>query len=231
MPLKKLVIAIDGFSSCGKSTFAKQIAAKLEYIFIDSGAMYRAATLYALQNGIIRGKEIDEARLRSELNRINLDFTFNPAIHKSETYMNGENIEEKIRSLEVSNMVSEISKLGFVREKMVAIQRDLGKKGGIVMDGRDIGTVVFPAADLKLFMTASPDVRAQRRYKELKEKGQDVNIDEIKQNLLHRDRIDSTRADSPLKKADDAIELDNSNMSVEEQMVWVMQMIQKIQQK
>jgi len=228
MPEKRITIAIDGHSSCGKSSFAKQIAAKYGYKFIDSGAMYRVVTLYSLQNGIIDNGVIDEKRLQDELKNIHIDFTFDPAQHKSVTFMNGVNVEEKIRTLEVSGYVSPVSKIKFVREKLVDIQREIGKGGGIVMDGRDIGTVVFPKAELKIFMTASPDVRAMRRYLELKAKGQDVKIEDIKKNLLERDHIDSTRKESPLKKADDALVLDNSNMSIPEQMEWVYGIIEKL---
>jgi CMP/dCMP kinase len=231
MRKKGLTIALDGHSSCGKSTFAKQIAAKFGYIYIDSGAMYRSVTLYALQKGIISNSQIDEKRLKDELKNVHIEFSFDPAKLQSITFLNGVNVEEEIRSLEVANMVSPISKIKFVREKMVEIQREIGKNGGIVMDGRDIGTVVFPDAELKIFLTAQADVRAMRRYLELKEKGQNINVEEIKKNLLERDHIDSTRVESPLKKADDALELDNSNMTPAEQMVWVGKVIEKINNK
>jgi CMP/dCMP kinase len=231
MRKKGLTIALDGHSSCGKSTFAKQIAAKLGYIYIDSGAMYRSVTLYALQKGIISNKQIDEKRLKDELKNIHIEFSFKPEIHQSITFLNGVNVEEQIRSQEVAAFVSPISKIKFVREKMVEIQREIGKDGGIVMDGRDIGTVVFPDAELKIFLTAQPDVRAMRRYMELKAKGKEIAIEEVKKNLLERDHIDSTRAESPLKRADDALELDNSNMTPAEQMIWVWEVIDKIMKK
>jgi len=228
--VKKLIIAIDGYSSCGKSTFAKHIAARYHYLYIDSGAMYRTVTLYALQQGIITEQGIDEEKLKSSLEYIDISFTFDPATLQSIHFLNGENVEEKIRSIEVSQHVSPVSKLKFVREKMVALQREAGKEGGIVMDGRDIGTVVFPEADLKIFMTASPEIRARRRYLELKEKGIEASLEEIKKNLMERDLIDSTREESPLRQASDAIVLDNSHMTLEQQMEWIDPLIRKLMQ-
>ncbi len=224
---KKIIIAIDGYSSTGKSTFAKEIAKMLGYTYIDSGAMYRAATLYCLENNLIAGDKIKTDELINDLDNIDISFQYNSGSHLFETLLNGKNVEEKIRTVYVSNYVSPVSKIKELREKMVAIQRNMGKDKGIVMDGRDIGTVVFPQADLKIFMTASAHIRAQRRYDELIEKGMDVSFKEIENNILERDRIDSGREISPLKKADDAIALDNSNISIEEQMKWLMNIIEE----
>jgi cytidylate kinase len=221
---KKIVIAIDGFSSCGKSTFAKAIASKLGYIFIDTGAMYRAVTLYALQRGAIsESGEVDAAAVVALLGQIGITFKFNPQRGASDIYVNGEFAEDKIRSIEVSNCVSRVSSIREVREKLVAMQQQMGRYRGVVMDGRDIGTVVFPDAELKIYMTADARVRAERRYAELKAKGDDVTLDEILENVISRDNADMTREISPLRRADDAVELDNSYMSVEEQMAWFME--------
>ena len=218
---KKLTIAIDGFSSSGKSTFAKKIAARLGYVFIDSGAMYRAVTLYAIDNGIIRNGILDEDTLVRSLDDIRMDFRFNPARGVSDIYLNGDRADGKIRTIEVSNFVSEVSRIGAVREKLVAIQREIGREGGVVMDGRDIGTVVFPDADLKIFLTADPAVRAERRYEELKAAGQEVSLADIERNIRERDHLDQTRKISPLRQAPDALVLDNSRMTPDEQMAWV----------
>ena len=217
---KKIIIAIDGHSSCGKSTFAKARAARLGYIFIDTGAMYRAVTLYALENGAIANGIVDEERVEAMLGDVNIDFRFNPQRGASDIYVNGDLVEGKIRTIEVSNAVSAISSIGAVRHKLVAMQQQMGRSGGVVMDGRDIGTVVFPDAELKIYMTADAMVRAERRYKELTAKGDSVTLEEIYDNVVSRDKADMSRAISPLRKADDAIVLDNSHMSVEEQMVW-----------
>ncbi len=214
---KKIIIAIDGHSSTGKSTLAKEIAKALNYIYIDTGAMYRAVTYYALQNKLISKNHFDKEQLIRDLDQINISFQYNPELGFAEVYLNGKNIENEIRQMEVSNFVSEIATVPEIREKLVAQQRKIGQQKGIVMDGRDIGSVVFPDAELKIFMTASPEVRAQRRYKELKAKGENVNFDEVLQNVIKRDKIDSTRATSPLIKTNDAIVLDNSNLSREEQ--------------
>ncbi len=204
--MKKLTIAIDGFSSGGKSTFARAIAARLGYEFIDSGAMYRAVTLWALEHGIVRGGVLDESDLIAALDRIDVrELAADP----------------RIRSIEVSNLVSQVSRLPAVREKLVAVQREMGRRGGVVMDGRDIGTVVFPDADLKIFLTADPAVRARRRYEELQAAGQEVSLAEIEENIRQRDLLDQTREISPLRQAPDAIVLDNSNMTLNEQMTWV----------
>ncbi len=223
MDKKKIIIAIDGHSSCGKSTFAKAIAARLGYIFIDTGAMYRAVTLYALENGAIEMGILDEQRIVAMLPEIDINFRFNPQRGASDIYVNGDLVEGKIRTIEVSNYVSQVSSVGAVREKLVALQQQMGLKRGVVMDGRDIGTVVFPDAELKIYMTADPMVRAERRYKELTAKGDKVTLEEIYENVVSRDKADMSRAISPLRKADDAIVLDNSHMSVEEQMEWFLE--------
>lgn len=220
---KKIVIAIDGFSSCGKSTFAKAIAARLGYIFIDTGAMYRAVTLYALENGAIRSGIVDEDAVEALLPQIEITFRFNPRRGASDIYVNGDLAEGRIRSIEVSNCVSGVSSIRAVREKLVAMQQSMGRDRGVVMDGRDIGTVVFPDAELKIFMTADAEVRARRRYEELMAKGDDVTLEEIVENVISRDKADMSRAISPLRQAEDAIVLDNSYMTVEEQMAWFME--------
>ena len=220
MDRKRIIIAIDGHSSCGKSTFAKAIAARLGYIFIDTGAMYRAVTLYALENSIIENGIVDEERIKSSLGDIDIDFRFNPQRGASDIYVNGDLAEGKIRTIEVSNCVSAVSSIAEVRSKLVAMQQQMGRKGGVVMDGRDIGTVVFPDAEIKIYMTADPMVRAERRFKELTAKGDSVTLEEVYDNVVSRDKADMTRAISPLRKADDAVVLDNSYMSVDEQMAW-----------
>jgi CMP/dCMP kinase len=214
------IIAIDGYSSCGKSTFARLIARDLNYVYIDSGAMYRAVALYCLQNGILSENQVDLSRLQKALQEINIRFSINSATGLQETWLNGVNIEEKIRGIEVSSVVSSISQIGDVRTKMVSMQRKIGENGRVVMDGRDIGTVVFPHAILKIFMTADPDVRAKRRYDELIQKGMPVQLDEIAENIRMRDREDENRPVSPLRKATDALILDNSYMTITEQMEW-----------
>ncbi|MFV0376768.1 MAG: (d)CMP kinase [Mangrovibacterium sp.] len=223
----RIVIAIDGHSSCGKSTVAKEIAKNLGYIYIDSGAMYRAVTLFALRNKLAGNGKVNEAELVSRLGEIAIGFRFNPLNQRNETFLNDENVEEEIRQLPVSQHVSPVATIREVRDAMVALQQQMGQNKGIVMDGRDIGTVVFPEAELKLFMTARPEVRAQRRYDELTAKGQTVSFDEVLANVLYRDRIDSEREVSPLKKADDAIILDNSDLTREEQMNWVMKTVRE----
>ena len=217
---RRIIIAIDGHSSCGKSTFAKAIAARLGYIFIDTGAMYRAVTLYALEHGAINSGMVDEQAVVAMLKDIAIDFRFNPERGASDIYVNGDLVEGKIRTIEVSNCVSAVSSIAEVRAMLVDMQQQMGVRRGVVMDGRDIGTVVFPEAELKIYMTADPMVRAERRYKELAEKGDNVTLEEIYENVVSRDKADMTRAISPLRKADDAIVLDNSTMSVAEQMEW-----------
>jgi len=223
--IKDITVAFDGHSSCGKSTVAKAVAKKLNYTYIDSGAMYRAITYLALKKKLIIGKDIDIERLKIALNSVQIDFIKNKKMAQQETWLNGKNIEKEIRGIKVSESVSYISELDFVRTKLVALQREMGISKKIVMDGRDIGTVVFPDAELKFFITASVDVRAQRRYKELIEKGDKVTFKEIKENIEKRDFIDQNREISPLKKANDAIVLDNSNLTREEQLNWVMNKI------
>jgi len=231
MTVKKIIIAIDGHSSCGKSTMAKSIAQELGYIYIDSGAMYRVVTLYALRKGLINNGVPDAEKLIAELKNIKITFKWDEISGKNTTFLNGENVEEEIRRLEVSENVSPISTIAEVRHEMVKQQRENGTNKGIVMDGRDIGTVVFPAAELKIFMTASPEIRAQRRFQELKEKGQEVDFDSILQNVEGRDEIDSNREVSPLKKADDALILDNSNLSREEQLKWTLEKVKEITER
>jgi cytidylate kinase len=225
---KKIIVAIDGHSSCGKSTMAKQLAQKLGYIYIDSGAMYRVVTLVALRKGLILNGNPDIQKVISELKNIKVTFKWDEVLGKNTTFFNGENVEDEIRQLEVSQNVSPISTIAEVRSEMVIQQRENGKNKGIVMDGRDIGTVVFPDAELKIFMTASPKIRAQRRFLELSEKGQTVDFDEILQNVESRDKIDSTRAVSPLKKADDALILDNSNLTRTEQLKWTIEKAEEL---
>ena len=227
---KKIIIAIDGFSSCGKSTFAKSIAARLGYIFIDTGAMYRAVTLYALEHGAIRSGIADEERIVALLPEIAITFRFNPQRGASDIYVNGDLVEGKIRTIEVSNCVSAVSSIREVREKLVAMQQQMGERRGVVMDGRDIGTVVFPDAELKIYMTADPKVRAERRYAELRAKGDDVSFDKVLDNVISRDKADMNRAISPLRKADDAVVLDNSRMTVGEQMEWFAREFARVQE-
>lgn len=220
--MKKIIIAIDGFSSCGKSTMAKDLAKEIGYIYIDSGAMYRAITLYCIENSLFcEDGSVKTDELKQHIDNIHVSFCLNPDTSKPETYLNGVNVESKIRSMEVSSKVSHVAALGFVRKALVKLQQEMGKNKGIVMDGRDIGTAVFPDAELKIFVTASAEIRAQRRYDELTAKGQQVSYEDILKNVEERDRIDQTREVSPLKKADDAITLDNSNMSIEEQKIWL----------
>lgn len=215
--MKKINIAIDGYSSTGKSTIAKQLASELGYIYVDSGAMYRAVTLYAMQNEIISDTFFDKEKLISSLEKINLIFKFNTQLGFAEMFLNDINVENEIRGIAVSNLVSSIATVSGVRRKLVDQQQKMGMDKGVVMDGRDIGTVVFPDAELKLFMTASSTVRAQRRYDELKNKGDKVTLKEIQENIEHRDTIDTTRADSPLVQADDALLFDNSSLTKEAQ--------------
>lgn len=223
-----LTIAIDGFSSCGKSTIAKALASKLHYVFIDSGAMYRAVTLYFLRNKWIENQQLKPIDFRLAMDEIDVYFQFNQLTSSSDVYLNGENVEKEIRLPLIAENVSKVAAIPVVREKMVALQRAMGEGGGVVMDGRDIGTVVFPDADLKIFVTAETDVRAQRRFKELTEKGELVNLASVKQNLLERDRLDSTREVAPLKKAVDAHELDTTYLTPEEQLHKVMYLVEQL---
>ena len=224
--MKKIVVAIDGFSSCGKSTMAKDLARKVGYIYIDTGAMYRAVSLYALRHNLMNEETIDEEELQKVISKI--EVTFKPNEQGcSETFLNGENVEKQIRTLEVANGASRVSTLKFVREHLVALQREMGSNKGVVMDGRDIGTVVFPDAELKIFLTASPEVRAKRRYDELKQKGMEQPFDEVLSNLKERDFRDQNRKESPLKQADDALLLDNSSLTLQEQTEWLLARFQE----
>jgi len=226
--MKKITIAIDGHSSCGKSTMAKALARKVGYVYVDTGAMYRSVTLYALRHGLFNADgSIKAAELEAQMPNIHITFQLNPETGRPDTYLNGERVEDLIRSLEVSNHVSPIATLPFVRTAMVAQQQQMGREGGVVMDGRDIGTVVFPNAELKIFVTASAEVRAQRRYDELQEKGMPADYEAILKNVQERDYIDSHREVSPLRQADDALLLDNSHMTIDEQDRWLMDQFEK----
>ena len=221
--MKKITIAIDGFSSCGKSTMAKDLAKKIGYVYVDTGAMYRSVTLFAMQNNLFsKDGSVKTTELEKQMKDIQISFVFNNETGRPDTYLNGELVEKEIRTLEVSSHVSNIATIPFVREAMVAQQQRMGKDKGLVMDGRDIGTTVFPEAELKIFVTASPEVRAKRRFDELNEKGMPADFDDIFENVKERDYIDSHREVSPLRKANDAIELDNSNMTIAEQSEWLM---------
>lgn len=222
-----MIIAIDGHSSCGKSTIAKALAKKLGFTYVDTGAMYRAVTLFCQQNNLIQNGVVDEENLAKRIGEINISFALNNDTQQQDTYLNGINVEKKIRSMEVAHDVSNVSKIGFVRKAMVEKQQKYGESADVVMDGRDIGTVVFPKADYKFFITASPEVRAQRRYDELMAKEGHANFNEILENLKQRDFLDSTRAESPLRQADDAILVDTSNMTREGQLEWILNKIQK----
>ena len=226
--MRKITVAIDGHSSCGKSTMAKDLAREVGYVYVDTGAMYRSVTLFALRNGLFEGAEINVEALRQRMDEIHISFKFNAETGRPDTYLNGELVEQEIRGMEVSNNVSPIAALPFVREAMVAQQQQMGKDGGVVMDGRDIGTVVFPDAELKVFVTASAEVRAQRRYDELKGKGMEADYAEILKNVQERDYIDSHREVSPLKQADDALLLDNSNMTISEQKEWLLERFREV---
>ena len=224
--MKKITIAIDGHSSCGKSTMAKELARRMGYIYVDTGAMYRSVTLYALRQGLFcEAGSIMPDKLEAQMPQIHITFELNAETGRPDTYLNGECVEQTIRSLEVSNHVSPIAALPFVRTAMVAQQQQMGRGGGVVMDGRDIGTVVFPNAELKVFVTASAEVRAQRRYDELKQKGMEADYADILKNVQERDYIDSHREVSPLRQADDALLLDNSHMTIPEQNEWLMERV------
>lgn len=224
--MKKITIAIDGHSSCGKSTMAKDLARELGYVYVDTGAMYRAVTLFAMEAGMISAEgEVDTEALRQCMERVKVSFQFNPESGRPDTYLNGVRVEDRIRTMDVSSRVSLIAAIDFVRAAMVAQQQEMGQGGGVVMDGRDIGTTVFPHAELKVFVTASAEVRAQRRYDELIAKGETCDYDEILRNVQERDHLDSTRAVSPLRKADDALVLDNSHMTIPEQKEWLMKQV------
>ncbi|MBI3511996.1 MAG: (d)CMP kinase [Bacteroidetes bacterium] len=225
--MRKITIAIDGYSSCGKSTVAKAIASRIGYNYVDSGAMYRCVTLYCLEHGIIKDHAFDEHEVVLALDDIHLSFHFNPAANSSETFMNEKNVEKDIRLPEVSNNVSPISKIHDVRVHMVALQRAMGKNKGVVMDGRDIGTNVFPGAELKIFMTADPEVRVKRRFDELNANGTKVSLDDVRNNLASRDHEDTHRKENPLVKADDAVVLDNSDLTKEEQLDFIMKLVEE----
>ena len=229
--MKKITIAIDGHSSCGKSTMAKDLAREIGYVYVDTGAMYRSVTLYALRKGLFEDDgSVKTEALEQEMPNIRITFQFNPETGRHDTYLNGEYVEKEIRSLEVSSHVSPIAAIGFVRRALVAQQQQMGKDKGVVMDGRDIGTVVFPDAELKVFVTASAKVRAQRRYDELQAKGMPADFDDILKNVEERDYIDSHREESPLRQADDAILLDNSDMTIPEQKAWLLEQYNRIVQ-
>lgn len=225
--MKKITIAIDGHSSCGKSTMAKDLARRIGYVYIDTGAMYRAVTLFAMRHNLIANGQVDAAKLQEEMGNIHISLRLNPETQRPDTYLNGKCVEREIRTMEVSRHVSLIAALPFVRSAMVEMQREMGKEKGVVMDGRDIGTVVFPHAELKIFVTASAEVRAQRRYDELTAKGEKCNYEEILENVKERDHIDSTREISPLRQAEDAIVLDNTHMTIPEQENWLMEEYKK----
>ena len=229
--MRTIIVAVDGFSSCGKSTMARDLARAVGYAYIDTGAMYRAVTLYAIRQGFFYGDTLNEAALQQAMNNIEISFRPNPETGVSETFLNGEPVEAEIRGMEVSNRVSRIAALGFVRRALVSKQQAMGEAKGIVMDGRDIGTVVFPQAELKIFVTASAEIRAQRRVKEMSEKGESVSFDEVLKNVQERDRLDMARAESPLRKANDAIELDNTHMTIAEQQAWLMNEFRKATEK
>jgi len=226
--MKKIVIAIDGHSSSGKSTMAKDLAKTIGYTYIDTGAMYRAVTLYCIQHGFINGGEVDEERLCRSLSDIHITFQPNSQTGRPDTCLNGINVEKEIRGMEVADWVSSVASLGFVRHELAAKQQEMGKAKGVVMDGRDIGTVVFPDAELKIFVTASPEVRAKRRMDELTAKGEKVSFEEVLENVKKRDYLDSTREEGPLRQADDALVLDNSTMSIPEQKTWLLEQYNKV---
>jgi cytidylate kinase len=218
MAMRKITIAIDGYSSCGKSTLAKQLASKLNYTYVDSGAMYRAITLYAIEKGLASKDYVREQALIAELDNIQVDLQYDAETQLVTTFLNGKNVEDEIRTMRVSEVVSYVSVIKEVRAKLRSMQQELGKRGGVVMDGRDIGTAVFPHAELKIFMTASPEVRVQRRFDELKAKGKNVSLEEVRDNLVSRDQEDTTRKENPLIQAEDAVILDNSDLTPEQQL-------------
>ena len=227
--MKKITIAIDGYSSCGKSTMAKDLAKEIGYVYVDTGAMYRSVTLYALRHQLFEADgAVKTEELQKEMKNISISFKFNATTGRPDCYLNGELVEKEIRSLEVSNHVSPIAAVPFVREALVEQQQKMGEDKGIVMDGRDIGTVVFPDAELKIYVTASPEVRAQRRLDELKAKGEVASFEEVLENVKTRDHIDMTRVESPLRKADDALELDNSHLTIAEQKAWLLEQYEKV---
>ena len=221
--MKKIIVAIDGYSSCGKSTMAKSLARRVGYIYVDTGAMYRAVTLFALRQGLFSDKSIDAESLQAMLPEVSISFRLDPTTQQPHTLLNGADVEEEIRTMEVSSRVSQVATLPFVRKALVALQQSMGTEKGIVMDGRDVGTAVFPQAELKIFVTASPEVRARRRYDEMRNKGLSADYDEILKNVSERDYIDTHREVDPLRKAPDALELDNGQLSIAEQDAWLME--------
>ncbi len=225
--MRKITIAIDGYSSCGKSTLAKQLASKLNYTYVDSGAMYRAITLFAIENGLASKKEVKTEELVSRLSEIDIDLKYDSEAQRVTTFLNGKNVEDEIRTMRVSEVVSFVSIIKEVRAKLRSIQQELGKRGGVVMDGRDIGTAVFPNAELKIFMTASPEVRAQRRFDELKAKGKNVSLEEVRDNLVSRDKEDTSRKENPLIQAEDAVILDNSDLTPEQQLEMALRWVEE----
>ena len=225
---KNIIIAIDGYSSTGKSTLAKNLARELGFVYVDTGSMYRAVALYAMQNGLIKDGELDVEALIEALHQIQLDFVHNPDKGFSEIYLNGEKVEGLIRSLEVSNQVSQVARIPQVRKKLVLLQKNMSGDRGIVMDGRDIGTVVFPEAELKIFLTASPETRAKRRYKEMSDTGRNISYESVLENVSQRDLMDTTRKDSPLVKAEDAVEIDNSHMNVQQTFDTALELVGKV---
>lgn len=220
-----MIIAIDGHSSCGKSTIAKALAKRLSYTYVDTGAMYRAVTLFCQRQGLLIHGLVDEERLKELISHVTISFVYNNHTQQQETYLNGENVEQEIRSLEVANDVSKVSRIGFVREYLIGMQREYGRNSNVVMDGRDIGTVVFPNAEYKFFVTASAEIRAERRYKELLQKNENVDYAEVLKNIEERDRLDTSREISPLKQAEDAILVDTSHMTREGQLEWILKKI------
>ena len=227
---QNMIIAIDGYSSTGKSTLAKNLARELGYVYVDTGSMYRAVALYAMRNGFIEEGELNIEALKQALDQIELDFVHNPDKGFSEIFLNGEKVEGLIRSLEVSNQVSQVARIPEVRKKLVVLQQNMSGDKGIVMDGRDIGTVVFPDADLKIFLTASPETRAKRRYKEMYDEGRDITYESVLKNVSERDLMDTTRKDSPLVKAEDAIEIDNSHMNVQQTFDTALEWVHKVRE-
>ena len=225
--MNKITIAIDGYSSCGKSTLAKTLAKSIDYSYVDTGAMYRCVTLYAIENGIIKNDQVDKESLVGQLDDISISFQHSEQSKESDAYLNGVNVEETIRGMDISNHVSQISIIKEVREKMVAMQQKMGKETGVIMEGRDIGTVVFPDAELKVFMTASIGVRVKRRYDEMQAKGLHVSVDDVKENVLSRDYEDTHRKHSPLVEADDAVVLDNSDLSEEDQLNFMLKLVEE----
>lgn len=226
--MKKIVIAIDGFSSCGKSTMAKDLAREIGYTYIDSGAMYRAVTFYSMQQGFFDGNVLDADKLKASIQDMHISMRFNPATGRPDTYLNGVNVEKEIRTMDVANRVSLVAALPFVRHAMVPQQQKMGEEKGVVMDGRDVGTMVFPQAELKIFVTASPEIRAQRRLDEMKAKGESASFEEVLENVKTRDHIDSTRTEGPLRQAEDALVLDNSHLTIAEQKAWLQEQYNKV---